>query len=269
MMIDPAATETLRAALFFGLLALLGVSERARPQRLSDPQRPMRWTSNFSLVAIGTVLLMLMPLTAIAAALWADAQGFGLFNQFTAPALVEILLAWLLLDLGMYAQHRAFHEIRWLWPLHRVHHSDVEFDVTTGLRFHPGELLLSQAYKLAMILVLGAPWIAALIFEIGLSSFALFSHANLRLAPRFERGLRRLLVTPDMHRIHHSVHRMETDSNYASVFTFWDRLFRSWRMDPQEGHRGMRIGLPEFRVSAQQTLPALLKQPFEGRPGAL
>ena len=263
MEFTPVIAETLRPALFFALLALFGTLERWRPLRLSDPQRPLRWTSNFALVAIGTVMLIVLHWSSLAVSLWADHAGFGLMNRVEAPIWVEIGLAWLLLDLAIYLQHRAFHEIRWLWPLHRVHHSDVEFDVTTGLRFHPAELIVSQAFKMAAVAALGAPWLAVLIFEVGLSSFALFTHANLRLPPRLEKWLRRVVVTPDMHRIHHSVHRDETDSNYGNLLSVWDHLLRSYTAAPREDQRRMRIGVEQFRAPAQQSLPALLVQPIE------
>jgi sterol desaturase/sphingolipid hydroxylase (fatty acid hydroxylase superfamily) len=263
MMTDPNAPGLLRAAIFVGLLLLLGALEPRWPVRLSDPQRPLRWTSNFALVLLGSVIILALQLSLLGVALGAQRAGFGLFNQVSAPAWVEIGLALLLLDLAIYAQHRAFHEWRWLWPLHRVHHSDVEFDVTTGLRFHPGELLLSQLYKAAVVALIGAPWLAVLLFEIALSSFALITHANLRLHPRLEAILRSLLVTPDMHRTHHSTHRDEHDANYGNVLSLWDRLFRSHVPASREPHRSMRIGLPEFRVPAHQHLPALLMQPLK------
>lgn len=260
---SPAVSQLLRPAIFFGLLVLLGALERAWPLRLSDPQRPLRWLANFGLVAIGTVLMSVLKLSLLGAALWAQDFGFGLFNLVEAPAVVELGLAWLLLDVAIYAQHRAFHEIRWLWPLHRVHHSDVEFDVTTGLRFHPGELIVSQLFKIAVIVLLGAPWLAVLLFEIGLSSFSLFTHANLRLPTGLERALRWLFVTPDMHRIHHSTHRDEHDSNYGNLLSLWDRLLGSYTPAAREPPRDMRIGLKEFRVPSSQTLPSLLAQPLE------
>lgn len=216
-------------------------------------------------MAIGLVLIAALPLTILGASRWAQATGFGLFHRIEAPAGVEAALAWLLLDLGMYALHRGLHELRWLWPLHRVHHSDVEFDVTTGLRFHPAELLLSQLFRLGLVALLGASLAAVLAYELVLAAFLLFEHANLRLPARLERTLRTVLVTPDMHRTHHSVHRDERDSNYGNVLCIWDRLFRSYTPAARDAPRQMRIGLPEFRVPPQQTLRALLTQPL-GRP---
>ena len=262
MDLPPALADLLRPLLFFGLLVGLAALERVRPFRLSDPYRMHRWPANLGLVALGTVLIVMLQLSAVAVAVWAQRNGFGLFNQVSAPAWIEVILAWLLLDLAIYLQHRAFHAIAWLWPLHRVHHSDLEFDVTTGLRFHPAELLASMLFKIAVVAALGAPWLAVLLFEIGLSMFALFTHANLRLDPRLERALRVLFVTPDMHRIHHSTHAAEMNSNYGNVLSLWDRLLRSYTQRTRENPREMRIGLVEFRNADTQTLQSLLTQPF-------
>lgn len=259
----PDISQLLRPAVFCGLLILISMLERLSPMRLSDPQRLIRWPSNFGLVAIGTVILISLQLSLVAVAIWAQSSGFGLFNRVDAPGWLEFALAWLALDLAIYAQHRAFHEVPWLWPLHRVHHSDVEFDVTTGLRFHPAELLLSQAFKIALILLLGAPWLAVVAFEIGLSSFALLTHANLRISPRLDRALRWVFVTPDMHRIHHSVDRDEHDSNYGNLLSVWDRLFASYRQSARKPQRDMPIGQKTFRHPEQQSLIALLLQPRE------
>jgi sterol desaturase/sphingolipid hydroxylase (fatty acid hydroxylase superfamily) len=261
---DPSAlAELIRPALFFALLVVVSVCEQGWPLRLSDPQRPLRWPANFGLGAIGLVLIAALPLSMLAASRWARAEGFGLFNDVEAPFWVEVSIAWLLLDLGMYALHRALHEVRWLWPLHRVHHSDVEFDVTTGLRFHPGELLLSQLFRLGMVMLLGAPPASVLAYELSFAAFLLFQHANVRIAPLPERVIRAVLVTSDMHRTHHSAHRDETDSNFGFVLSLWDRIFRSYVRTARDEPRQMRIGLPDFRVPGRQTLRALLTQPLE------
>jgi sterol desaturase/sphingolipid hydroxylase (fatty acid hydroxylase superfamily) len=259
----PALVELLRPALFFALLVAVSLCEQWRPLRLSDPQRLLRWPANFGLVAIGLVLIAALPLSMLAASRWAQSTGFGLFNRVEAPIWVEAVLAWLLLDLAMYGLHRALHELRWLWPLHRVHHSDVEFDVTTGLRFHPAELLLAQLFRLGVVMILGAPFLGVLAYELAFAAFVLLQHANLRLHARLERVGRMLLVTPDMHRTHHSSHRDETDSNYGFVLSLWDRAFRSHTPVARDAPRQMRIGLAQFRVPEQQTLRALLTQPLE------
>lgn len=263
MSIGPNAPELLRAAVFLGLLVLLGTLEPLRPVRLSDPQRPLRWTSNFGLLVLGSLILTALQLSLLAVSLGAERLSFGLFNRVQAPSWVEGLLSLLLLDLAMYAQHRALHQWRWLWPLHRVHHSDVEFDVTTGLRFHPAELLLTQLYKAAIIALLGATWTAVLLFELAVSIFTVLTHANLRMPVRLETALRRLWVTPDMHRTHHSAHPAEADSNYGNVLSVWDRALGSYVAASHEPARDMRIGLAEFRVPAAQTLPSLLAQPLQ------
>lgn len=259
----PALAELLRPALFFAALIALSRLEQWRPLRLSDPQRLARWPANLGLVAVGIAMLLVLQLSLLGAAVWAQRQGFGLFNRVDAPVAVEVMLACLLLDLAVYAQHRALHEIAWLWPLHRVHHSDVEFDVTTGLRFHPAETLLAQLFRLGVILLIGAPWLSVLLFEIALALFLLFAHANLRLAPGLERAARTLLVTPDLHRTHHSIHPEERNSNYGNVLSLWDRLFSSYTREARDPPRQMCIGLPEFRVQPHQTLWALLMQPLE------
>ena len=259
----PALTELLQPALFFGLLMIVSMLEQWRPLRLSDPQRPLRWPSNLGLVAIGMGLVMVLQLSLVGGALWAQRADFGLFNQVEAPPRIEAILSLLLLDLAVYAQHRALHEIRWLWPLHRVHHSDVEFDVTTGLRFHPAELLLSQLFKLGIVLLLGAPWVVVIGYEIALALFNLFTHANLRMAPKLEGAMRALVVTPDMHRTHHSARDGEMNANFGMVLSTWDRLLRSYRRSARDAPRDMCIGLPRFRVPAHQSLRALLSQPLE------
>jgi sterol desaturase/sphingolipid hydroxylase (fatty acid hydroxylase superfamily) len=255
--------ELLRPAFFFGILAALLVAERVWPRRAQPMQRRMRWTSNFGLVILDTAVLALLPLAALGTALWAEAAGIGLFNVVAWPAWLEVALAWLLLDAAIYVQHRAMHEIPLLWRLHRVHHSDIEFDTTTGVRFHPLEILLSMGWKMGLVAALGAPLLAVLILEITLSGFALWSHANLRYPLLLDRWLRRVVITPEVHRVHHSPYTAETNSNYGSALIIWDHLFRSYVAQPREGHRAMRIGLDRWRAAGDQRLTALLRQPLE------
>lgn len=252
---------TLRFLIFLALLLTLAALEARRPRRRVDPQRRRRWPPNLGLVALGS-LLALLPLAPVGAALWAQQAGWGLLPALPLPAAAQFVLALLLLDLALYAQHRALHEIAWLWPLHRVHHSDVVLDVTTGVRFHPAELLLSLVWKCAVVVALGASPLAVVVYEVLLSAFALWSHANLRLPPALDLALRRVVITPDWHRVHHSVHRDEHDANYGSVLTGWDTLFRSHVPQPREGHEGMRIGLTRFRRPEAQRWSALLAQPW-------
>jgi sterol desaturase/sphingolipid hydroxylase (fatty acid hydroxylase superfamily) len=250
-----------RAVIFFALLGLFAGLEAWRPRRRTPRQRHLRWPPNLGLMAINTAVIFVLPVAVVGSSVWASARGWGLFNQIPLPAWSEILLAWLLLDLAIYWQHRAFHEIGWLWPLHRVHHSDVELDTTTGVRFHVGEIILSTLYKCLLVVALGAPWAAVLLFETALNGLSLFNHANLHLPERFDRILRRVLVTPDMHRAHHSVHRQEHDSNYSNAFAWWDHVFWSYTPAPRDGHEAMTIGLQQFREEHEQRLLPLLVQP--------
>lgn len=259
---DPAH---LRPALFLALLAGLLFLERRFPRRSGDMRRSLRWPGNLGLVLIDSAVLMLLPLAALGTALWAEALGFGLFQYMALPAWLEVAAAWLLLDLAIYWQHRAMHVVPLLWRLHRVHHCDIEFDTSTAVRFHPLEILLSMLWKMLVVLLLGAPWLAVLLLELTLSSFALWSHANLRYPVWLEQRLRRLVITPELHRVHHSVHPAETNSNYGSALVLWDQLFRSLRQQPRDGHEAMRIGLSEWRSEAEQTLPRLLLLPFKSQ----
>ncbi|MGH8442419.1 MAG: sterol desaturase family protein [Nevskiaceae bacterium] len=254
----------LRVGAFGGVLLLLLIAQDLWPRRTQPLLRPLRWTANLALVVVDVLLVrLLIPLGAVGTAIWADVRGFGLFAQLAWPPMLEGVLAFLVLDGVIYWQHRLFHAIPLFWRLHRMHHSDVEFDATTGVRFHPVEILLSMLIKMGAVLALGAPAVAVIAFEIALNATSLFNHANLRLPRVLDRALRAALVTPDMHRVHHSVHRAEHDSNYGFNLSWWDHLFRSYTPQPAEGHGGMRIGLPAFREPAEQRLPALLAQPWK------
>lgn len=250
----------LRISMFAAVLALMLTLEQRLPRRREAPLRRLRWPANFGLALAGALVVRLLPLLAVGVAVRAQQTGWGLFNQFQLPAAVSVIIAWLLLDCAIYWQHRAMHALPLLWRLHRAHHSDIAFDVTTALRFHPLEILLSMLYKMGVVLALGAPLAAVILFEIGLNAAALFNHANLQL--RGDHWLRWLLVTPDFHRVHHSLHREETDSNYGNVLSVWDFLFHSYTPQPREGHVAMRLGLAEFRDDEQQTITSLLLLPF-------
>lgn len=242
------------------LLVLVGV-ETLWPRRAIV--RGGRWFANLTLVVINTLLLRLaFPVLAVGWAVQVETRQWGLLVMFPLPDSLQLILAVVLLDMAIYWQHRIFHRLPWLWRLHRLHHSDVDFDVTTGVRFHPGEILLSMLIKLAVITVLGTPALAVLLFEIILSSSSLFEHANLRLPRWLDRGLRTVIVTPDMHRIHHSVIPQELNRNFGFNFSFWDRLFGSYHDQPRDGQLGMRIGLQAFRDPAEQRLDRLLVQPL-------
>jgi sterol desaturase/sphingolipid hydroxylase (fatty acid hydroxylase superfamily) len=251
-----------RLGAFLAVLATLMAAQQAWPRR-PRPLRPgRRWGVNLSLVAIDAALVrLLVPLGAAGAALWAQARGLGLFAHLDAPPLLEGALSFLALGALIYWQHRLFHRIPLLWRLHRMHHSDVEFDATTGVRFHPVEIALSMAIKVAAVVALGAPVLAVIAFEVALNATSMFNHANLDLPPALDRALRRVIVTPDMHRVHHSTHREEHDSNYGFNLSWWDHVFASYTAQPREGHLQMRIGLRQFREAADQHLWPLLVQP--------
>ena len=244
------------------LLALLLAWQHLRPRRGDGAIGGRQWRNVVLVVIASAVVYLLVPVTTVAFAASVAADGSGVFNAIALPAPVEMLLGIVLLDLAIYWQHRWFHLMPWLWRIHRVHHSDIGFDATLGLRFHPAEILLSLLYKLALIWVFGFAPLTVLVYEIALASFALFSHADIALSPRWDARLRRVLVTPDWHRVHHSVYRDETDSNYGNILSVWDRLFASHVPQPRDGHVGMRIGLPGFRDPDAQTVFALLLQPL-------
>lgn len=251
-----------RLCAFVAVLAVLLAAEALWPRRAGPMRRGLRWTPNLAMVAIDTLLVrLLLPLGAAGAAVWAARSGVGLLNHVELGATAEILLAFIVLDALIYWQHRLLHMIPLLWRLHRMHHSDVEFDATTALRFHPGEILLSMLVKMVAVVALGAPVGSVIVFEIALNATAMFNHSNLRLPTALDRVLRRLVVTPDMHRVHHSIHRRELDTNYGFNLPWWDHLFRSYTDQPAEGHSAMNIGLPEFRSEEEQRLWSLLAQP--------
>ena len=259
----PGDESTLRIAVALGMLALMALWELAAPMRRADMPRVIRWSNNLALVALdGALLRLVFPLTLAAFATWIGTKGWGLFALTNLPLWVEGLAAILILDLAIWAQHRAFHHIPLLWRLHRMHHTDTDFDVTTGLRFHPVEILASMAIKLAMVAVLGPPALAVLIFELLLNASSLFNHANIRLPTNIDRALRLVLVTPDMHRVHHSAIREETDSNFGFTLPWWDRLFGTYRAQPTKGHLDMTIGLTSFRAPRELWLDRLVTQPL-------
>jgi len=259
----------LRLGSFAVVLLSLALAERVWPLR-GDARPARRQLANLGMVLIDTVLLRLaFPLLAVALAIQVDARSGGLFGAMDAPVWVEILLAFLLFDLTIYWQHRLLHTIPLLWPLHRVHHSDTSFDVTTGVRFHPAEIALSMAIKLGLVVALGPHPAAVVIFELLLSASSLLTHADFAFPPRADRALRWLIVTPSMHRIHHSVRREETDSNYSFNLSLWDRVFGSYRARPLRAERNMPIGLPQWRDPGALGLGPLLLQPFRPAPEAL
>ncbi|WP_300973829.1 sterol desaturase family protein [Sphingomonas sp. LHG3406-1] len=257
----------IRFGAFAGVLLLLAGIELLAPRRRPSAGRRQRWPGNLGLVALDTLLVrFLFPVAAVGAALVAQERGWGLFSLTALPFWLEIALAVVLLDLIIYGQHVLFHAAPWLWRVHRVHHADLEFDVTTGLRFHPVEILLSMAIKVAAVMALGAAALAVLIFEVLLNATAMWSHSNIRLPGRVDRLVRHLLVTPDMHRTHHSVVPRETHSNFGFNLAFWDRLFGTYRERPEAGHEGMTIGIPDYGSAGQLRLDRMLLMPFRQPP---
>jgi sterol desaturase/sphingolipid hydroxylase (fatty acid hydroxylase superfamily) len=263
-----AYEPAIRLSFFLGIFSLMVVWEVAMPRRARALTRRVRWPSNLGIVAFNTVLLRLVvPTTAVGLALLSQEQSWGLFNNLAIPFWLSIGLSVLLLDLAIYLQHVMFHAVPALWRLHRMHHADLDFDVTTGARFHPIEIVLSMGIKLAVIVVLGAPAIAVLIFEVALNATSMFNHGNVRIAPKVDGLLRLLVVTPDMHRVHHSVLPDETNSNFGFNLPWWDRLLGTYRAQPVAGHDGMTIGIEQFRTSRDQWLDRMLAQPFHGTVG--
>lgn len=253
----------IRLVCFLGVLALMAALELTVPRRRQSIGRAKRWPSNLAIVAVDTLLVRLVfPVTAIGVALLAEARGFGLLNMLAVPTWLAILIGVIVLDLAIYLQHVLFHAVPALWRLHRMHHADLEFDVTTGTRFHPIEILMSMGLKLGVVAALGPPAIAVLIFEVLLSATALFNHSNVRLPLRLDRVLRWVVVTPDMHRVHHSVVVRETNSNFGFNLPWWDRLFGTYRDQPAAGHTGMTIGIEQFRDPGELRLDRMLTQPF-------
>lgn len=258
-----AQEPVIRLSVFAAVLVAMAVLERAFPRR---PQRLAwrRWPANLGLVALSSMLLRLVaPAGAVGVAVWAEGRGIGLFPALGVPGWVAGVVSVVLLDLLVYLQHRVFHAMPLLWRLHRVHHADPELDASSGLRFHPVEILLSLAIKVAAVLILGAPAAAVLVFEVLLNATSLFNHANLALPAWLDRPLRLVLVTPDMHRVHHSEIRDEMDSDFGFCLSCWDRMFGTYIAEPSRGQLGMTIGVAGYRTDADQRLDRLLLQPLK------
>ena len=230
----------------------MAVWELVAPRRSQAIGRGWRWPNNLGVVAVNTLLVrILFPTTAVGFALLAEARGFGLFNVIALPPGSAVVASVIILDLAIYLQHVLFHAVPALWRLHRMHHADLEFDVSTGLRFHPIEILLSMLIKLAVVAALGAPAVAVVIFEVLLNATSMFNHGNVRIPFGLDRVLRWLVVTPDMHRVHHSILSRETNSNFGFNLPWWDRLFGTYRAQPAAGHEAMTIGIEQFRDRAR------------------
>lgn len=259
-----ANENSVRLGVFLGLLVALAVVEALFPRRGRSFGRAPRWTGNLLLIAIGSVATsLLIPLAAMGTALVATEHGWGLLNLLSLPFWLQVLLAIILLDLAIYGQHVASHHIPLLWRFHKVHHADRDIDVTTGLRFHPLEIMFSMLFKMLVVLILGAPVLAVLLFELLLNAFPMFNHSNLKLPKRIDQMIRFVAVTPDMHRVHHSVLPHETNSNYGFSLSCWDRLFGTYVDQPAGGHEGMTIGLQEYQSAKPASLLWMLGVSFQ------
>jgi len=264
-----AHEPVLRAALFAGLFCLFALLEALRPQRVRREARSARWPRNLLLVVLGSAAIRLLgPLVAVQTAVIAQDAGWGLFNRLAWPPLLELALAVIALDLLIYAQHVAFHRVPMLWRIHRMHHTDLDLDVTSGIRFHPLEYGLSMVIKAGAVVALGASAAAVILFEIILNGMAMFNHANLRLPASLDKVLRHVLVTPDMHIVHHSIDPGETHRNFGFNLSLWDRVFRTYKAAPEAGLRGIRLGLPDWQAPERLKLGALLWMPFRKEAGA-
>jgi sterol desaturase/sphingolipid hydroxylase (fatty acid hydroxylase superfamily) len=258
----------IRLSAFFGVFVVMAAWEFIVPRRRQSIRREWRWPNNLGVVAVDTLLVrILFPTTAVGLAILAQAHGFGLFNIIEMPAWIGVVASVTLLDLAIYLQHVLFHAVPSLWRLHRMHHADLDFDVSTGLRFHPIEILLSMIIKFAVVAALGAPAVAVLIFEVLLNATSMFNHANVRIPLGIDRTLRWLIVTPDMHRVHHSIFAHETNSNFGFNLPWWDRLFGTYRAQPSAGHEAMTIGIDQFRDARELGIDRMMLQPFRGEVG--
>lgn len=255
--------STLRLAVFLGVLVAMALWELWSPRRRIEVPRLIRWSNNLALVVIDTLVVrLLFPVAAVALALVMSERGWGLFNLLERAVWVEVVICVVLLDFAIYLQHVVFHHVPVLWRLHRMHHADVAIDVTTGLRFHPLEIVLSMAFKLVLVVLLGPPAIAVLIFEVVLNASAMFNHSNIRLPKRVDAVVRLFIVTPDMHRVHHSVVPRETNSNYGFNVPWWDRLLGTYIAQPKAGHDEMQIGLNQFRARRELWIDRMILQPL-------
>lgn len=259
----------IRLGFFLGFFVLLATCELLAPRRPLTTSKRLRWLGNLGVVSLNTALVRLaLPVLPVGMAVLAHERGWGLLNSFPLPFWLAVAVGAVALDLAIYLQHVMFHAVPVLWRLHMVHHADLDFDLTTGLRFHPVEIALSAGIKLATVYALGPPALAVLVFEVALNATSMFNHSNLRLPLGLDGVLRLLVVTPDMHRVHHSVLIRETNSNFGFNFPWWDRLFGTYRAQPAAGHTGMVIGLSQFRDAGHLTLPWMLALPVVGQPGS-
>ncbi len=258
----------IRLVCFAGIFAAVALGELAAPRRTLTTSKSARWFANIGIVVINAVALRIVfPVAAVGIAIVASERGWGLFNNIPIPYWLAVVLSVAFLDFVIYVQHVMFHAIPSLWRLHMMHHADMDIDLTTGSRFHPIEILLSMLIKMAMVTVIGAPAVGVILFEILLNGTAMFNHGNIFLPLGLDKVLRLFVVTPDMHRVHHSVLPFETNSNFGFNVPWWDRMMGTYRSQPRKGHEGMTIGLNQFRDPARLTLPRILAMPFVSPTG--
>lgn len=256
----------IRLTAFFGIFITVAIWESLSPRRRLTTSKTLRWVSNISITLLGTAIVRgLFPVLAVTFA--TNETNLGILNQVSLPFALKVFIGVLAFDLIIYFQHVMFHAVPILWRLHMMHHADLDIDVTTGLRFHPIEVILSMGIKIAAVIIIGPPVLAVILFEIFLNGTSMFNHGNMLIPSGVDRLLRLMVVTPDMHRVHHSVVIKETNSNFGFNFPWWDRLFGTYRPQPAAGHEKMVIGLSQFRDSKLLTLPRLLVLPFVGDPG--
>ena len=258
----------IRLGFFLGIFALVALWEIAKPRRRLSQPRWLRWYGNLGIVALDTIVVrLLFPLAPVGLAVLAESRGWGFLNLVALPLWLEIAVSLVILDLVIYLQHVLFHAVPSLWRLHRMHHADLDFDVTTGSRFHPLEIVLSVLLKMAAVIVIGPPAAAVVVFEVLLNGTSMFNHGNVRLPSGLDRVLRWIVVTPDMHRLHHSDIPVETNCNFGFNLPWWDRLFGTYRAQPSLGHETMTIGLDAFRETGDLHLHRMLIQPFRRGAG--
>jgi len=258
----------IRLGIVVGVFAAMAAWEGMAPRRAQAIGRWIRWPNNLGILVVDTIILrLLFPAAAVGAAVGGEERGWGLLNNLPLPNLIAVIVAVIALDLAIYFQHVLFHAVPALWRLHRMHHADLEFDVTTGVRFHPLEVLLSMVIKLGVVLALGTPALAVLIFEVLLNANSMFNHGNVLLPRPIDRVLRAIVVTPEMHRVHHSIEPAETNSNFGFNLPWWDRLFGTYRAQPAAGHAGMTIGIDRFRHVEDLRLDRMMTQPLVGSAG--
>jgi len=261
----------IRFSAFIGIFAIMAIMELVLPRRKLTAPKGQRWFTNAAIIGIDGALVRLMsvfviPLVAVAAAFYTEQRGIGLLHLVELPTWAEIVLVVMIFDFGIWLQHVASHKIPILWRVHQMHHSDRDIDVTTGLRFHPIEIGLSMLYKIVLVFIFGPSVVAVVLFEVILNGTAMFNHANVKLPLWLDKVLRLVLVTPDMHRVHHSIIRREHDTNYGFALPIWDRMFRTYTDQPIKGHDDMTIGLEAYQHDGPVKLGWSLKLPFEGIP---